>query len=211
LPKKITNFLRSGTVKLVIAVDEANDDLRRIMAFISQHTDFDVRLVEVVKYDGGNYLVPSVIVKSTADDGGSGGGTRNAAPQFLEVIECYDKKSEPDCKTRGRASQYRTIRPEGFIKPDTHYEFLDGGDHIGVEYHIEKDGYSKLQERLKELQGMSINGYPFEYEPKWSRGRGRLRALIPYADGAERIAGCMKQFIKETKDKFSALINDGAF
>lgn len=50
LPKVIDDNLRNGRVKLIIAVDESNENLTRLTQFLADHTDFAVGLVEIKKY-----------------------------------------------------------------------------------------------------------------------------------------------------------------
>ncbi|MGH2370618.1 MAG: hypothetical protein ACRDI2_20775, partial [Chloroflexota bacterium] len=62
-----------GQARLVVAVDAARPDITRLLGFVSQHTDLDVRLVAVSKYvdeTGAVILVPNFLVY-----GGPGGGT----------------------------------------------------------------------------------------------------------------------------------------
>lgn len=60
--------LRAGLIKVVIAVDDANEDLVRIVRYINDHSDLDVRLVTVGKYRNGDILVPNIVVKETPDN-----------------------------------------------------------------------------------------------------------------------------------------------
>ena len=47
LRKQCATNLRAGRIRLVIAVDSAGDDLVRIVRYITDHSDIDVRLVSI--------------------------------------------------------------------------------------------------------------------------------------------------------------------
>ena len=54
IKKKCSSNLRAGRAKLVLAVDKARDDLTRIVEYINDHSDLDVRLVAIKKYPDKN-------------------------------------------------------------------------------------------------------------------------------------------------------------
>ena len=65
IKKKCSSNLRAGRAKLVLAVDKARDDLTRIVEYINDHSDLDVRLVAIKKYPDKNkdsILIPNFIV-----------------------------------------------------------------------------------------------------------------------------------------------------
>ena len=91
LPKAIDSFLKTGRIKLIIAVDEINEDLKRIMTFISTRTDLDVKLVEITKYNDGKILIPNIIVDNkNSEIAISRSGDEFINPEFINVIEYYN-------------------------------------------------------------------------------------------------------------------------
>jgi hypothetical protein len=59
--------LRAGKARVVVAIDEAPEDLIRILRFLNEHSDLDVRLVEIKKYiedreSSETLFVPRLIV-----------------------------------------------------------------------------------------------------------------------------------------------------
>jgi hypothetical protein len=58
--------LRAGKARVVVAIDEASEDLIRILRFLNDHSDLDVRLVELKKYldkeSSEIFFVPRLIV-----------------------------------------------------------------------------------------------------------------------------------------------------
>jgi len=65
IKKKCSSNLSAGRAKLVLAVDKARDDLTRIVEYVNDHSDLDVRLVEIKKYPNKNkenIFIPNIIV-----------------------------------------------------------------------------------------------------------------------------------------------------
>lgn len=58
------NSMRAGAVRVVVAMDEEREDLARIVRFVNEHSDLDVRLLIVRKYINGEktVLVPEFAV-----------------------------------------------------------------------------------------------------------------------------------------------------
>ncbi len=60
------NNLRAGKARVVVAFDEAPDELVRILRFLNDHSDLDVRLVEIKQYtnhEGAeSFYVPRLII-----------------------------------------------------------------------------------------------------------------------------------------------------
>jgi len=60
--------LKSAKTRFILAVDEAPEGLLRIMEFLTNHTNLDVRLIEIQKFkeaDGSCTFVPTVKVERT--------------------------------------------------------------------------------------------------------------------------------------------------
>jgi hypothetical protein len=58
------NSMRAGSVRLVVAMDREREDLARIVRFVGDHSDLDMRLLVVSKYASGDktVLVPEFAV-----------------------------------------------------------------------------------------------------------------------------------------------------
>lgn len=78
------NSMRAGAVRVVVAMDENREDLARIVRFVNEHSDLDVRLLVVRKYasSGRTILVPESIVH-----GGGSAVTRQTAHRSSEPTE----------------------------------------------------------------------------------------------------------------------------
>jgi hypothetical protein len=60
------NSMRASAVRVVVTMDEAREDLSRIVRFVAEHSNLDVRLLVVRKYASGDrtILVPEFVVRS---------------------------------------------------------------------------------------------------------------------------------------------------
>lgn len=199
LRKQCGTNLRAGRIKVVIAVDEASDGLIRIVRYINDHSDLDVRLVAISKFDGGRLLVPKVLVSGGNDAPpkprrGSSAGSSDMA--FDAVVEAYDRVADEPLKTRGQGSRWRNrwrqIRPEDW--PDAvHFEFVNDSAEIGVEFHIESKKARFLAEKLAPFHGKQLlPDVALHWNP---RSLGRLLAKFGKDETPERAAEAMKALI----------------
>ncbi len=181
LRKQCGTNLRAGRVKLVIAVDQANDDLVRIVRYINEHSDLDVRLVAISKFDNGGILVPRILVsgKKDEDSGTSKEKLQKMIdPYFQSVLDTYNREAADPLKTRGQGRSYRQIRPDAWPSM-LHYEYLNYQDEIGAEIHLESDQVRPLANLLQQFSGSRIlDNIILAWDPRWSRGRGRLIAKM---------------------------------
>ena len=206
LPRTINSFLKNGAIKVIIAVDHVNSDLQRIMEFINERTNLDVRLIEISKYDEGNILVPKVIVEGNGDSLLIGKDT--PARQSIEVLEslalCYNEAVEDTLRIKKSNKTYKMI----FINPwppQLHYELLHKTkkDSVGLELHNETVKLLYLQALLKNYDGQSVQGYKIIYDPNWQNGKGKIFIDVPYSIGNEKIVSIMKEFITLTLDSIT--------
>lgn len=206
--------LRAGLARVALVLDDAPDDLARIVRFLADHSNFDLRLITVTKYSSGpmgSLYVPGFLV--TRDlVGQSGTGPRPLLPKLGAIVAAYDSGALPDLKTIGTASNYRQIRPpEWPIRARVHYEFIQAGGQIGVELHLENPLAASLAPQLATLAG-SLPGSPNStliWDPKWSRGSGRLRVLFHEDAPPTEVAEAMTALIEFTRDRVTNALNGG--
>lgn len=196
-------YLRAGQVKIVIAVDKANEDLIRIVRYLNEHSDIDVRLVAISKFNNGKILVPNIIVsgeKSSASKFISQQKESPINPYFKRVIEAYNNSSPDELKTRGRAKNYRQIRFDVW-PPEIHYEFLDYENEVGVELHLESDLIKPIGNIIKNYAGTVLKDSNLEltWDEGWYKG-GRLLAKVSYTNTPKACADFMKELISLTSD-----------
>lgn len=201
--KQCGTNLRAGRIRLIIAVDSAGDDLMRIVRYITDHSDIDVRLVSVGKFEKGRILVPRILV-ARASDGpdcrGRVGGAKDADPAFLAVVDAYDRTAEEEWRTRGHRRDYRQIFCDQWHW-GAHYEFVDRPEDVGIELHLESDEVRGLGEHLSPLSGEELApGIVLEWYPRWSNNRGRLLAKVGKDQSPEVGARAMQALIARTRD-----------
>jgi len=195
--------LRAGLIKVIIAVDHVNDDLRRIVQYINEHSDLDVRLVAINKYDDGKILVPNIVVTGSSNltNAASGKSKAPTNPLFEQVISNYNNLADDELKTRGLAKNYRQIRFDSWLS-SIHYEFVDykSTNEISVELHLESNKVVHIKDIIKSFSSKNISGKKLEWDEKWSSGRGRIRLRFSYEETPEVIANSMFNLIEETSE-----------
>lgn len=207
LPKIVNSFLKSGMTKVIIAIDEVNDDLIRIMEFINNRTNLDVRLISITKYDQGNTLIPQLVVNGKDEEDDSN-YKRFVNPRFEEFINYYNSLSKEELKTRNNTPSYRQFRNNEWNSL-LHYEIYDKKkkNTIGIEFHIEKDGYPNLKKVISQFSNMQILDKNIIYDDKWSKNRGRIYIELPYSLNNEKMYEYTQEFIVKTIDKIHQEIN----
>ena len=209
--------LRTGNVRVVIAVDEAGADLVRLVRFINDHSDLDVRLVEIGRFTDratGTTLIPKILVRTSKAPAPARTRrpTEPPRPEFEAIVAAYDKGAPAGRRTEGRARNYRAIKLEGW-PARLHYEFMDRGTDVSVELHIESDAALVAQDAVRDGVEAAQKAIPHAnvvFDPRWTRGRGRLVARMPWSTPAGNVANAMTQLIAVTADQVGeALAQDG--
>ena len=200
LRKQCGTNLRAGRIKVVVAVDEPNDDLLRIVRYINDHSDLDVRLVAISKFDGGRLLVPRVLVSGgTATVSVSQARRTSMSPSLEAVINAYDQTAEASARTSGNSKAYRFIKPDG-VPRGLHYEFRDRAAGTSVELHLESENVRQLGDVLSGLDGTTLfPGATTTWNQKWSKNRGRLILTLGQNGPPEQYVKAMQALIAHTK------------
>ena len=131
--------LRAGMVRVVVAVDRQTEDLSRVISFINDHSDLDVRLVVIEKYrDPGGDVVLSSTTPILSDEQvakSRGGSTSRRQlpprPEFQVVLEAYSAIEDAPLSLIGRARNYRQLKHPDWPK-SLHYEFYNVGNEVYV-------------------------------------------------------------------------------
>lgn len=201
--------LRSGTIKIVIAVDESNADLTRIVQYLNLHSDIDVRLVEIESYQNGTILVPKILVGGEVEktDDTNLPKMDPARVAFLnQTAETFNRLDFP-FKATGSAKSYKQIKSAEW-RGAIHYEIMLYKQAIGVEFHIENASFAALTEVIKKFDGQRVEGLPIEFEPNWSKGLGRIRLFIDIAQNKDpaKITPFITAFINHTRPCISQAV-----
>lgn len=210
--QQVGTSLRAGQARYVIVVDEVPGDLERIMRFLIQRSELDIRLVQISRYPdpAGHVLyVPANIVDIAPSERphGLSGAPRPAPPEFQAVLDAYNQAATPDLQAVGRSSGYRQVRPEGWPS-GVHYEFMNGKEFLSVEFHIERESRRWLGEVIRQMPSDKTLGYRhrLEWDPKWSGSKGRIRTVFPLSTPPLEVAQAMGELIEATHGRISAAL-----
>lgn len=209
--QQVGTSLRAGQARYVIVVDEVPPDLERIMRFLIQRSELDIRLVQISRYPdlhGHDLYVPANIVDILPAERphGSPNVPKPPAAEFQAVLDAYNRMAPSDFQAMGRSPGYRQIRPLGWT--GIHYEFMKGGDHLSVELHIEGEAKRWLGEVIKKIATDKSLAYshPLVWDAKWSGSKGRIYTRFPLSTPPAKIAEAMQQFITATHERIAAAL-----
>ena len=192
--------LREGAPRVVIAVDSAPDDLVRIVRYANDHSDLDIRLVEIHKYASSNehIFVPRLIVQGNEFKRDER-VPRSTAPDLLKAVELFSPL--PGVTVHGRARHYRAVRVGGW-PASMHYEFLVSGGRVQPELHLESKAVMHLAPVIEGLIDAVEAALPMceiKWTSPWQRVGGRLRVSRPDGFSPEGAVSAMAKLIEITR------------
>ncbi len=209
--------LRAGLARYVIVVDEIPDELERIVRFLVERSNLDIRLVQVQKYpdtSGHIIYVPFNAVDVAVSERPRVVATQpEMAAEFQAVLDAYQTKADPSFPMIGQGKTYRIVRPSTWAPAlGLHYEFYKVSSGISAELHLESDSVRMLSPVLKQFaEDENIDfKYSLRWDPNWSHGRGRLIVVHPAGSPPEVIADAMCALIKLTSEKITSMLSNGA-
>ncbi len=146
--------LKRGIFQLIIAVDTAPNELLRKWLYESAHTDLDLRLVTIQKFqinESEELITSSILVSREAHRIRNPKATH---PSLVQVIEHYEKMSAP--KDQGHKKSGPTNYAI-YIKnwPDSvHYEFnyWEKTNSISIEIMVKKKECPQISDTIHELK-----------------------------------------------------------
>lgn len=208
LRRTCSTELRAGKVRVSIVVDTASDSLVRIMAFMNEHSDLDVRLIAVQKHerDGIEVFAPQPLVIAR-EEKSVGRRTRSEVGEALgAAISAFDDHEPHGLTTyqRSRASGYRQIRIPNW--PNRyHFEFVDSANGVTAEFHPEdrKSGlpFVPAFQDLKPEVEAALPHCTVQVNATRTKGMGAL--IVSFPDGAtgEDVASGMAKLIEVTRPR----------
>lgn len=205
--QRVGTKLRAGQARYVIVVDEVPPDLERIIRFLIERSELDIRLVRISHYpdsDGNVLYVPSNVVDIAASERshGSGKAPRAPTPEFQSVLDQYNRIAAVELQAVGKAPNYRQVKIPGW-PGGIHYEFMARSNFVSVEFHIEKQDCPWLAEVVKkfplELEAM-FSPHRMEWDPSWSSSKGRVLTSFPISIPPAEVAEAMGRFILATRE-----------
>jgi hypothetical protein len=199
--------LRSGILRIIIAIDEANENLVRIIRYLNDHSDLDVRLIEIKKYKNGEVLVPNIIVtgNSKIKDFPSASNSKSSN-EFTKVIEEFSKLGLPYEVRKGNRNFRQVLIKDWPV--EVHYEFLNNlGEPFSIDIHFEKASYKTFASKVLERVKTTKSGFELQLDQKWSNSHGRIR-IFGDIDDAQGCAKKMQELIESTKAIIDELVNE---
>lgn len=201
--------LRAGSVRVIVAVDMESEDLSRVIGFINDHSDLDVRLIVIEKYrdPAGAYVYSSTAAISASASPTPTPHSRKKqqpTPEFQAVLKAWEELPGASLSLRGQSAGYRQLKPDGWPN-GIHYEFVDG-TRFCADIHLESAAVKVLAPLLRELATEFVGTFPNAecfFDPKWSRNRGRLRVMHAEGTDPEVVAKNMKELIGRTLERLS--------
>lgn len=199
--------LRAGTVTVVVAIDEAPEDLKRLMVYFKDHTDLDIRLVSIMQYidkNGQAIVVPRAwISKEDVQEARARTAVRSreAVPELAAVVNAYEAIADNGFECRGRSRNWRMICPPSWPDDDgVHYEFISRNDSLDVCLHLETDQARPLREVILPFVEplRSKTKAEVRWNQSWSTNRGELAVSFPKDRSPDDVAQAMKSLIDMT-------------
>ena len=208
LPRLIEDNLKNGIVRLIIAVDESNDGLKRLAEFVARHTDFRIDLVEIKKYlNGNNYFYGSNAVvqssyQTTAER--SRGNTAGTNPLLKAANELWDASGNLPIISR-KDSSFRQLHVDGWPR-SLHYEFTITRNQPILYVRLDNEMYAsdpltdKVSETMKKYEGKEVCGRKIQLRPYRKNGTGAVLYIALREDEVNLSSDVMKELIALTKD-----------
>jgi hypothetical protein len=126
--------------------------------------------------------------------------TNQPRREFLRILDAYAPLAPDGFEARGKFDHFRRMGPPAWPR-SFHYELLDYGGPVGAEIHLETDAVRPLAGRVRALRervARRFPGQPVEWDPAWSRDRGRLYVLFREHCSPEEVAAGLRALIDET-------------
>jgi hypothetical protein len=124
----------------------------------------------------------------------------NPNHQFEEIVADYSRGAEKGFEPKGKFNHFRRIIPPNW--PRTfHYEFIDHGDKIGIEIHLENSSVEQLKPHVQDLYkpvSELFTEHEVIWDPKWYNNNARLGVLFNKTSQPSLIASSMHKLIAST-------------
>lgn len=212
LPRTIENSLKNGQVRLIIAVDESNNDLHRLVEFVAEHTDLRVDLVEVKKFinNGEFFYSSNPIVQSSFLIANNRSVQPRTYPLLERVVMAW-KQSNPPFPVTDNHYSYRQIRMNNWPAA-LHYEFTLMYNKPIVYIRLDNELYAThpqsdvISNAMEKFVGAKIEGYELQIRPYTRAGSGRILYIpLPEAD-ADKAPLIMSKLIELTKNTIDSVL-----
>lgn len=202
--KACDTFLLEEQIRLIFAVDEASDDLIRLVRFIDSNSDFDLRLVVIKKYvikDDEDVLIPEIVV--------SGEGVfEHPRVRFMAAVDAYSIVAPKGFKLAGKEPDWKEIRPAGW-GGSAYYGLKDGGaEQISAGVYLANDagGLSETLSGLEAEIAVAVKWGNTLWDQNWEGGAGKLEITFDRSTSSMGVAKALKMLVEMTKEKIEAAL-----
>lgn len=211
--KKCGAFLKAGNIRVAIVVDEAPNKLIRIMQYLSDQSNLDIRLVRIKQYineEDQKMYVPEILVCSA-----SGKTLLPAMNQtnekLIAAVEKFEDKLGDQGRVVGTGSTYRQVQILDWPRL-VHYEFMHSkrNSTLSAELHVEDAKQKRLTDALPGIAQSIKSGFGSNnvvYDSSWSNGKGRIRLVFPDDVEPSAVSDAMAELIQATKEKVSGILD----
>lgn len=223
--RAIDRNLAEGNARLVIALDESNEHLRRIVSFLSDNTDFELDLVEISCYlDGEKKIYSSNIVVDSANHEEKKDqkrhSFRNGVLDSLQEEWNTSYAGKYGFYAIGDNYTYRQVRRDNQEWPSAvHYEFtnlrrMGNFVEVRIDNELKHDSpiYKELLDVMKKYIGKTLecNGRVYELEAKkyskMSELGGILRIKVELDNAESDACELMQKLIELTSDDVNGVV-----
>ena len=221
LPRIIEDNLKNGLVRLVIAVDESNEDLRRLVEFVARHTDLRVDLVEIKKYLSNEeyYYSSNVVVQSSFSTVSDREDSKKEYPSLDKAVSLLEQlhtegKLNKSLRIMNSKRSFRQIRVNGWPAA-VHYEFVvfrnDPALYVRLDNELPASNQRshELSAAMDVFTGSKIGKYTIESRP-YSRttGNGKIIYVALPEEGINEAGKVMAELIGLTQDTVTQVVGD---
>lgn len=213
LPRTIEDNMNNGQIRLIIAVDESNDNLYRIVDFVAKHTDFRVDLIEVKKYINNGelfYNANPIVLSSFSTINERNGITHRSYPFLDKISEKWNSFDELP-KIKSKNGQYRQIRIDEW-PASVHYEFLKGRESYLVRLDNELPSgdprINTVTNAMTKYIGQTIDGYIISARAYRQSGSGQVLMISLTEEETDKAPEIMKKLIELTKESIDKALNE---
>ncbi len=210
LPRIIEDNLKNGLVRLVIAVDEPRDDLRRLVEFVARHTDFRVDLVEIKKYLNNEeyYYSSNLVVQSSFSM--ERNGPKKEYPLLDKAVALWKQSGSP-FEVKNSSMSFRQIRMDRWPAA-LHYEFVILNNkpilyiRLDNELSASDPRSDYLSEIIEQFRGKYICGYKLETRSYSRNGSGKILYVSLPEEDVDKAPAIMAELIEMTKESIDQVI-----
>ena len=194
--------LRAGKARLVVALNDAPNDLERIFRFLARSSSLDVQLLTIQKYPSDGeliYVSRTRVDPASEPQTGKSPARKEPYQELVAAANLYNQNAPQHLQAFGKAPDYRKVH----LKVGTdcaHYGFRQNETSIVVRLRT-LESQASLAGVLKTFAGMTISdGNGTLVFTGDDGGKAILSATFPRTTAPETVALAMHDLIELTRE-----------